>query len=292
MEGVPVRTALLADIHGNLHALRAVMDDVRTAGVDRYMFLGDYCFSLPFPDECAEIVRSTPRSAAVRGNGEDRLERLSAQDRRTWTDAQMSAAYWTVRTMSRETLGIIASLPDTEILTGGGPPVLASHTLRRLTGSGEESLPDGSFRFPADAPEDAAYVFGHTHRQRHTRIGGRVLVNPGSVGNPTDGNPNAAYTVLEHRDGSWRVEEHRVAYDMDAAASAIRASTQYECAPVWCSLILRELRTGRSHAEPFLAWAERYARRIGDPVRPFSQETWEAAYRTWTEAGMDGSGDP
>lgn len=70
-------------------------------------------------------------------------------------------------------------------------------------------------------PIDADFIcVGHTHQQFHVEIDGKQIVNPGSVGQPRDGDPRAAYAVIE--DG--RVSLRRVAYDIDAALRQMQAS--------------------------------------------------------------------
>ena len=275
-----MRIALLADIHGNLPALQAVMEQIRTLEVDRMVFLGDYSFGLPFVNETVSLLCSVPHAVAVRGNGEDRLLWLAGQERSGWTDGQMRAAYWTVRHLSRETFGLLASLPATACLGEGPAPVYAAHTLLQMTGV-DEPLGGGTPPALPDGIPVGVYAYGHTHRSWHAHREKTILVNPGSVGLPMDGNPEAAYAILDERGDTWQVERHRVPYDVESVLAAGRPSSQHAAAPVWTALASRELKTARNHVYPVLAWAEKYARQIGDPRRPFAPDTWEAAYHAW-----------
>lgn len=275
-----MKIALLADIHGNLPALQAVLAELKQVGVDRTIFLGDYSFGLPFVNETVSLLCSVPHAVAVRGNGEDRLLWLAGQERSGWTDGQMRAAYWTVRQLSRETFGFLASLPDAVCVEEGPVPVVAAHTMLRGIGVDE---PLGGVVPPAlpDGMPEGVYVFGHTHRPWHAVSGNTLLVNPGSVGLPMDGIPKASYAILSEREGSWQVALHRASYDVEDVVAAILSSSQRVAAPVWTALSIRELRTAQNHVYPFLAWAEKYAWQIGDSRRPFAPETWEAAYHAW-----------
>jgi hypothetical protein len=82
-------------------------------------------------------------------------------------------------------------------------------------------------------------------------------------------------------DGTWRSQLCRVPFDARAAAEALRRSSAYREARVWSEVILREIPTAREHISFFLRYVEDYARSIGDARRPFSVDTWEAAYESW-----------
>ncbi len=89
-----MRYALVADIHGNLPALEAVLSDAEKADIDKYIFIGDYYMCLSYPNQVIDILKNKPNSYAVRGNEEDRIEMLSTRNRNTWTDGQFQALYW------------------------------------------------------------------------------------------------------------------------------------------------------------------------------------------------------
>lgn len=83
-----MKFAVISDIHGNLPALDAVLEDAEKSGVDSYIFAGDYCISNPYPDECISRVRAIANKYVVRGNEEKYLEKLVGQDPATWTDGR------------------------------------------------------------------------------------------------------------------------------------------------------------------------------------------------------------
>lgn len=71
-----MKFAIISDIHGNLPALNAVIEDAESKGIDNFIFVGDYCLSNPFPDECITRIREFPKKYVVRGNEEGYLENL------------------------------------------------------------------------------------------------------------------------------------------------------------------------------------------------------------------------
>jgi diadenosine tetraphosphatase ApaH/serine/threonine PP2A family protein phosphatase len=201
--------ALLYDVHGNLPALEAVLEDAATAGADRFLLGGDYALFGAWPLEAVERLR-TLDAVWIRGNGE------------RWTAAPDEAPD-EVRgavTRCRELLGEgvvaeLASLPETHteegVLFCHGSPI--SDVRSFMPEPGEE---DAELLLGVEARR---VVFGHTHLAfRREGPGGIELVNPGSVGMPFDGDHRAAFALV--RDGG--VEHRRVAYDHAASAAAVR----------------------------------------------------------------------
>lgn len=309
-----MKYAVLSDIHGNLPALEAVLRDARSRGAEHFLFLGDYCLSNPWPDQCLSTIFALPNATVIRGNEENYLENLQGKDPALWTDGQMQISYWTYRHVSRENRRTLLSLPwqaqlgchgvqlhlahDSSVFLAGregaciGP---ARTALRWRSGQdapadfqtyAEAALSgDEAFHQAADALEDGIYLFGHTHTQWQltSRDGRKLFLNPGSCGLPLDGGAGTTpYALLEIRpDGTWQAQSLRIPFDREAGCKAIRASSQFAEARVWSELICRELDTGLEHVTFFLRFMEDYARRIGDERRPYAVETWEAGYLEW-----------
>ena len=201
--------AVLYDIHGNLLALEAVLADAEAAGARTFVLGGDYALFGARPAETVERLRGLD-AEWIRGNGE------------RWTanpgDApgNVQAAIERCRELLGDTLvGELGALPHDVVIDGtryvhGSPvsdvrsffPEPAEDEAELLEGMGEERL-----------------VFGHTHIQFERQGEGVLLVNPGSLGMPCDGDRRAAY-ALAHDDG--RFELRRVDYDWQAAADATR----------------------------------------------------------------------
>jgi putative phosphoesterase len=202
--------ALLYDVHGNLLALEAVLEDAEAAGADGYLLGGDYAVAGGWPRETVERLKEL-EADWIRGNAD------------RWLVDSSDAPEPMVRVIdrAREALGEelvaeLAALPPTA--TRGS--VLYCHG---SPGSDMKSfLPEPS---DADAElllgtEAERVVFGHTHLQFSRSGPGEIeLVNPGSVGLPWDGDHRSAYALL-HDDG--QVELRRVEYDWREAAAAVR----------------------------------------------------------------------
>lgn len=248
-----MRFAIISDIHGNLPALDAVLEDAEENGADSYIFVGDYCLSNPYPNECITRIRELNNKYVIRGNEERYLENLVGKDQSTWTDGQMQISYWNYQNISRDNLEYILSLPIRLSLLIGDATLQIAHSSEEFIGDAE---------------------------------GRKVLLNPGSCGLPLDcvegGMP---YTLLDISDmGDITVEERRVPFDRKAYLEGFRESDQFAKANVWSKVILKELKTAREHLTFFLQDVEKYAVEIGDNQRPFSVPTWEQGFARWQES--------
>jgi diadenosine tetraphosphatase ApaH/serine/threonine PP2A family protein phosphatase len=216
--------AVLADIHGNADALRAVLLDMAALGVTECVNLGD-CFSGPLAAaETWEILRDRPMPT-VRGN-HDRY--LLAQDRAVMAPSD-AAAY---DELPAEALDWLATLPPAREVLGlylchATPSADDRYWLEEVTPEGAVVL-RGADAIAREAAGIAAPVLmcGHSHLPRLVRLpGGQMLVNPGSVGCPAyddaepvphrveTGAPEARYAVLEAAPEGWRVSFRAVSYD-------------------------------------------------------------------------------
>ena len=205
--------ALLYDVHGNLPALDAVIADAEAAGVEGWVLGGDYALFGGWPAETVQRLRALERASWIRGNG----ERWTADPDAAPDNPVVPGAIVAARAaLGDATVDDLASLPFSLPLDGTlvchGSPLSDVRSFAPEDGGEDEELLDGT-----DAPR---VVFGHTHLPFARRSsGGVVLVNPGSVGMPFDGDPRAAYAVLAD-DG--RIEHRRVEYEHQAAADRVR----------------------------------------------------------------------
>ena len=203
-------TALLYDVHGNLPALEAVLEDVAREGEERFLLGGDYALFGAWPAETVGVLRELD-AVWIRGNGE-----RWAADPKDAPEAVHGAVLKCAEMLGERLVSDLAALPET--YTEGG--TLFCHG---SPGSDVRSFLPEPAEDEAELLEGLEHdrlVFGHTHLAFARRAGGGVeLVNPGSVGMPFDGDPRAAWALLR-ADGA--IEHRRVDYDRAASAAAVR----------------------------------------------------------------------
>ena len=203
---------VLYDIHGNLPALDAVLEETQLAGADRYLLGGDYALFGAWPAETVARLRELD-ATWIRGNVDRWVDDPGEDD---LPDEVRGAIGRCRELLDAETIAELGALPAA--LVEGGVRYCHASPLSDLRSFPPEAGPEDEELLAG--VEQARVVFGHTHLQ-FTRVGGvgTELVNPGSVGIPLDGDHRAAF-ALAHPDG--RIELRRVEYDFQASASAVR----------------------------------------------------------------------
>ena len=226
-----MRIALLSDIHSNLPALDAVLDAAGT--VDAIWHLGDIVGYGPDPDGVVARLRDVG-ATGVRGNHD--AAALGGSEIDWFNPDARRAMEWTRTAISEETRTWLSSLPERRQLDGfdlvhGSPrepiweyvttPGVAIENLRLLEAPiglhGHTHVPVAW----AQDGEGVELVRGRAGRTL-TLDGRRILLNPGSVGQPRDGNPAASFAILDL--GAGTVEWQRAPYDVPAVQAAMRAA--------------------------------------------------------------------
>lgn len=201
--------ACLYDVHGNLPALNAVLDDA--GPVDGYLLGGDYALFGGWPAETAARLRELDGATWIRGN----VDRWTADPQAAPDDDVVQAAIAAcAAALGPDTVAELGALPERtqagDWLVVHGSPSSDVESFAPSADESDERLLAG------ETP--AHLMFGHTHLQFQRSSGPVGLLNPGSVGIPLDGDHRAAYALV----GDGGVELRRVEYDWQASADRIR----------------------------------------------------------------------
>ena len=243
-----MKIAAISDIHGNLPALEAVLEDIRQQGADVVINLGDILSGPLFPSETADrlIPLGLP---TIKGNHERQLlvgdpSRMGLSDR------------WAHNALRPDQLAWIQQLPTTlrlgedVLLVHGTPDSDMAYFLETVTPEGCRAATHDETQHRAGEIDATLILCGHTHVQRSMQLhDGRLIVNPGSVGlqayaddrpfphRMEMGTPHAHYANLTKTAAGWAVEFRCVAYAWNKVAdvAALNGRTDWEVA----------LRTGR-----------------------------------------------
>jgi putative phosphoesterase len=226
-----VRLAVISDIHGNLVALEAVLDDIRRRTPDAVVNLGDCVTSPLWPRETFELL-DTLRLPTVRGNHDRWIAAMPADE----TSRTVRFSHDALTTEQRASLGALpfSLTVGDRILAVHGTPASDVEYLLEEKVDGRLSLATQAMLSARLADVSADVILcGHSHHQHSAwASGSRLVVNPGSVGHPRSvdnadrlrveaGSPHARYALATRRSGQWGVELIALAYDwMQAAARA------------------------------------------------------------------------
>jgi putative phosphoesterase len=202
-----MRVAVISDVHANRVALDAVLDDL--PDVDATVCAGDVVGYNPWPAECVAALRDRD-VPTVMGNH----DRAVATDSTFRFNSMAAAGVEYARAeLDDDALSWLSALPDERTELDGRVRLVHDHPWIR----DKYTYPE---EFRADFLDDEdVLVLGHTHVQDHRVFDEGIVMNPGSVGQPRDGDHRAAYAILDLDDLS--VEERRVDYDIEAVVEAV-----------------------------------------------------------------------
>jgi diadenosine tetraphosphatase ApaH/serine/threonine PP2A family protein phosphatase len=229
--------AIISDVHSNRPALEAVLEAVGEGDIDQLWCLGDVVGYGADPDACSALIRERCDVCLV---GNHDLAVLGRLDISSFSDAAAAAVEWTRERVDAETLDFLGGLEPQGAREGVG----LFHASPRdpiweyvlSTDQADAGLDEQSERIGLIGHSHISLFFtrpdGRPASQTHGAqagdgalldlAGGEWLINPGSVGQPRDGDSRAAWMELDT--GEWTAQFHRVDYDIAAAAEAILAA--------------------------------------------------------------------
>ncbi|MCH8192260.1 MAG: metallophosphoesterase family protein [Chloroflexi bacterium] len=229
-----MRVAIISDIHSNLSALNAVLSDADRRGVDELWCLGDIVGYGPEPRECLEIVR---RRAGLCLSGNHDMGVVGKVSLAEFNPYAAAANKWTAQVMEEEELAHLGSLPaklvweDFTLAHASprepvweyvmSPPIARAsfaHFETRVCFVGHSHVPlvcpetqDGGNCSLFPLPEESPLPLG----------AGRTIINPGSVGQPRDGDPRASYAIYDSQEDA--LYHYRVPYDIASTQDKMRS---------------------------------------------------------------------
>ena len=258
-----MKIAILADIHGNVPALEAVLADVATQAVDRVVVNGDMVNRGP---RGSDVMRRLADEdvAYTLGNHDDLMRKWIERDEdlpASWFDDPFwRATGWCAERLQRDGwIEVLRDLPLTHpIAEPAAGDVLVSHGSPRHYREGYgRYLDERAMSAIVDMHPARVFVGSHTHRPLARQWGGRLFLNTGAVGTPFNGDPRSQYLILRSDGRRWHPEFRAVPYDRDAALRAFHDTGFLEEGGLSARIFYAELVHARSYLTPFQMWAER-----------------------------------
>ena len=229
-----MRVAVISDVHGNRHALEAVLESISDHGCPELWSLGDLVGYGADPDACVALAAE---HAALCLAGNHDLGVIGSIPLEQFSTGAALAARWTQDAIRLQTLEYLQGLEPARtlasvalyhasprdpvweyVLSAPQADLCLDVADRRVTLVGHSHVALYFARFPG-----VAVTGGTRSDDEHLDLGdGEWIVNPGSVGQPRDGDPRAAWLELDL--SAWTASYHRVDYDIAGAAGAISAA--------------------------------------------------------------------
>ncbi len=252
-----MRIAFLADIHGNLPALEAVVADLAVQSPDAVYLVGDQINRCPWSNEVLDLVgdKGWP---AIYGNHELVIRMLATPHEPNRFDdrVRFPDLWWTLVRLGPQRLATIQQLPAERQLQFDSAPSV--HIMHGVPGD-----PFRGFFLSTEAAEMAAelenireqvIICGHTHQPLHRKVGKKLVLNGGSVGISYTGDPRAHYLLLSQSGANWTPIFRRVEYPIAEVSAAFDYYELDEAFGPLTSMFLRTVETAQPWTSDFGHW--------------------------------------
>jgi len=252
-----MKIAVLSDIHGNIPALEAVLEDIALWQPDKVIVNGDIVNRGPYSLEVLRLLQhNLPQARLLSGNHET-FVLYAAEHPLSETDPGFDLrrfAQWTANQLGPDILEEIRHWQDHVDLVGleQGSSFHVTHGSRKGNRDGISlKTPDEELPEKLGTPRDL-YVVSHTHKAMLRHFNGSMIVNTGSVGQPLDDDPRSAYGRFTFHAGKWEAQLRRVSYDKQRAEQDFHDSGFLEAGGPITRLIFREHQDNRMYVGPFM----------------------------------------
>ncbi len=229
-----MKIAIFSDIHGNLEALNAVVKDIKSIpDLDHIVCLGDIVGYYPHPNECIEIVREMC-DIIIKGNHDASVvARNFDKVLNKFNDIAARSLTWTrdkiLETNNTENYDFLRKLPKQKEITIGRKKILFVH------GTPDKTWEYFLYPYWLNAPLEEQKVridewlqqwdviaMGHSHWAFQYEDNNKIVINPGSVGQPRDDNPKASYALVEVTKTRIKALNFRIEYDIKKTCEAVQ----------------------------------------------------------------------
>jgi putative phosphoesterase len=276
-----MRLAVLADIHGNIPALEAVLKEIEKDAVDGLVVAGDMVAG-PNPVEVINRLREL-NALMIRGNNEGYILRFASGEAPDWwyTTRQWSFMHWNYRRMDDDTLDFIKALPEQRTIE-----VVGTDPIRMVHGSPRnisELIYPAKDMSPLETAlglvSEPVLIFGHTHEPWQMRQNGQLALNPGAVCGTFMGKTGGSYAILSWENNRWEVELRELHYNMALIRKAFEDTGLLKEGGAFAEHWLYDLETGVNTLPRFVEFAYEKAAEAGFSDSPFvPDKIWDKAH--------------
>ena len=227
-----MKIAVISDIHGNLEAMKAVVEDIKNEGCKKIFCLGDLAMAGPMPKETIDYVRNLDREfefEIIQGNTDEMIAYASEEIYQKIKEALpvMGEAYNSdIKTVTDEQKEYLKNLPKQKEIKLGQLKILLVHGSPRR--NNEDIFPDMDIKTVEEmiSSTDADLILcGHTHIPcGYQTTTNQTVINAGSVGRPFSTSPKSCYCVIECADKDakeFTAKHNLVEYDFEKSAKIL-----------------------------------------------------------------------
>lgn len=295
-----MRYAIISDIHGNIDAFKAVIDDMRKKDITNIIISGDIAGDFPYLNVVIDLLKDMDDILIIKGNRDDYVLDLTEEELIAKEFEHLNPLCWIRENISGENFEFLSALPSTLKPTINSKKISITHSLEEIIKHKKlMNLSSSNFAIYYENKskedynkdlidliensqdiieevsnlEDDIFIFGHSHLQWNIKIKNKWFINAGSCGMPLDGNTSAPYTIL-NMDDEITVEQVRVHYDINEITLKLKNSEIYETSPYWFDLVINHLHTATETISFFFSYAiEQNKGRF-----PIEDKVWRSSY--------------
>ena len=217
-----MKVALIGDVHANLPALEAVLEDAHQRGIEAIWNVGDFVGYGAFPDEVVKCLQQE-EALSIIGNYDINVLKAKKKKKKSKSSEEWAVFRREYESLSKPSREYLRSLPEEARMEIAGKRILLIHG--SPTSIKERIGPDTSAERLyelAELAEADIIISGHAHQPSKQKIDSVWFINPGSVGRPDGDDLRASYAIMQLRPNFFQLRHYLVEYDMEKAAAALR----------------------------------------------------------------------
>jgi len=214
-----MKIAIISDIHSNLEAFEAVLNNIKSKEIDKIICLGDIVGYGSSPNECIELIKKNGIQS-IQGNHD--LNAVTLEKLEWFNENAREALKWTNKVLTEENKKFLKELPETLEVKDQKNRLLAVHGSPKdhLYEYLEPTTDEDKIKDMIEDQKADVIACGHTHMPDVKKFELKLFLNPGSVGQPRNNNSKAQYAILDLSNINF-VTLEQVEYDIDTAAKKI-----------------------------------------------------------------------
>ena len=207
--------AILSDIHGNMHALNAVISDIKSLNISEIVFLGDLVINGPSPSEVFQDLRNLKPLCWIKGNTDGWFAEISDEwSPATKQEEKLYETYiYTRNHLNNESIDFLLKCPEKCVFETADVTILAVHGSPRSISEGiGKNIRQDELKGIFSNIEESVIVSGHSHVPFIGKVANKIIFNVGSIGMPLDGDNRASYGIIKIENQIPKCSIRRVAY--------------------------------------------------------------------------------
>lgn len=227
-----MKIASISDIHGNIEALEAVINDIEKENIDKIFVCGDLAVAGPNPSEVIDRLQELSGfkdMSFILGNTDEMILKANENEGLKYfpgDPAMKSSIKYCQKTLTNDQLEFLRSLPEKLVINIGNQKILLVHgSPRNISENIYPGLEEDYVKQIINGQEEDIIFCGHTHLPVIYNVGSQTVINNGSVGRPFTDNPDSCYAIVDYPDlnsKDFRVFHKYVEYDRQATADKLR----------------------------------------------------------------------